>query len=221
MKMTESLQALTNWYGLRALRERALLLVCLLVVLFFIWDAALMNPLDLGKKRDRSQINELRTELAELSAREALVQARKDFDPDRENRQLLAQLQSDIAAVQLQLKENIDNLVSPQEMPELLKDLLIRQQKLQLLSLENLPAEELQITEQVAAGQLSPVLYRHRLRIEFVGDYLATLAYLNRLEELPRQMVWEELEIETQEYPQAKVRLQVYTLSLNKGWIGG
>jgi len=94
-----------------------------------------------------------------------------------------------------------------------------------LLNLENQPAEVLQIaaaaTEAGAAEQLSPVLYRHRLQLEFAGDYLATLAYLKKLENLPRKLVWENLEIETQQYPQARVRLSVYTLSLNKGWIGG
>ncbi|NOY12604.1 MAG: type 4a pilus biogenesis protein PilO [Deltaproteobacteria bacterium] len=221
MKALHSLQSLIHRYESRPLRERILLLVCLLVVLFFLWDTAVMNPLDLRKKRDRKQSNELRIELTELTTRQTLVEAHKDFDPDRENRRKLARLQSEVADIQRQLEANVVNLVSPQEMPELLKDLLTQQQKLQLLSLENLPAEALQINERATEDPLSPVLYRHRLRLEFVGDYLAILAYLNKLEELPRGMVWEKLEIETQVYPQARVRLQVYTLSLNRGWIGG
>ena len=221
MKVLHFLQSLTRQYESRPLRERILLLVGLLVVLFFVWDTAVMNPLDLRKKRDRKQSNELRVELTELTARQTQALVRKDFDPDRENRQELARLQSAVAAVQQQLKVNVVNLVSPQEMPELLKELLTRQQRLQLLSLENLPAEALQIDPSVADDPLSPVLYRHRLRLEFIGDYLAILAYLNKLEALPREMVWEELEIETQDYPQARVRLQVYTLSFERGWIGG
>lgn len=221
MKALRSLQSLIHRYESRSLRERILLLVCLLVVLFFLWDTAVMNPLDLRKKRDRKQSNELRIELTELTTRQTRVEAHKGFDPDRENRLKLARLQSEVADIQRQLEVNVVNLVSPQEMPELLKNLLTQQQRLQLLSLENLPAEVLQVNEQATEDPLSPVLYRHRLRLEFVGDYLAILAYLNKLEELPRGMVWEKLEIETQQYPQARARLQVYTLSLNRGWIGG
>lgn len=221
MKIPASLQSLTQWYEQRPLRERALLLVCLLIALFFLWDSLVMSPISLRKKNLRSKTSQLQTELTELASREQSVQARKDFDPDQENRQLLEQLRSEAAKNQRQLEERVVNLISPQEMPELLKDLLVRQKKLQLLSLENLTAEAVQVNEQVAETQLTPVLYRHRLRMEFSGDYLATLAYLKKIEALPRRMVWEEVEIETQEYPQAKVRLQVYTLSLNKGWIGG
>ncbi|MDB4470790.1 hypothetical protein N9063_00740 [Deltaproteobacteria bacterium] len=221
MQKTSSLQSLIEWYERRPLRERVLLLVCFLVVLFFVWDSLVMNPLALRKKNARNDANQLQIELTELDAREKLILARKDFDPDRENRQLLERLQAESDKNQRQLEGTVVNLISPQEMPELLRDLLVRQKKLRLLSLENLPAEALQINTQASADQLTPVLYRHRLRLEFSGDYLATLAYLKEIEGLPRRLVWEDVEIETLEYPRAKVRLQVYTLSLTKGWIGG
>ncbi len=221
MNFSGSLQSLSEWYGQRPLRERALLVLCILAALFFIWDTVVMNPISARKFRDRKNTEAVRLELSQLATQETVIEARKDFDPDRENRQLLTQLQIDVKKVRQQLEENVGNLVSPREMPELLKDLLSRQNKLQLLSLENLPAEALQINTQVTDGEVAPDLYRHRLRIEFAGDYLATLAYLKKLEQLPRRLVWEDLEIETQQYPVAKVKLQVYTLSLEKGWIGG
>jgi MSHA biogenesis protein MshJ len=179
-----------------------------------------MSPLDSRMKKDRTQAAGLQTELTDLSNQEKIIQLRKDFDPDLENRQLLSRLQAEMADVQRQLDENVVNLISPQEMPELLKDLLIRQQGLQLLSLENLPPDALRINEQIDEDMI-PILYRHRLRVEFAGNYLATLKYLKKLDDLPQKMVWEELEIETLEYPRARVRLQVYTLSQAKGWIGG
>ena len=221
MRQSASLQRLKQWYESRPLRERIMLLACLLVVLFFVWDTLVMSRLSLHKKNAQSEARQLQLELTELGSREQLVQLRKDFDPDRENRQQLAQLQEEIGEIQDRLQENVDNLISPQEMPALLKELLRGQRQLQLLSLENLPAEALQISDQVAEEQIAPALYRHRLRMEFAGDYLATLAYLKQIDRLPRQLVWEKLQIETQEYPRARVLLQVYTLSLNEGWIGG
>ncbi len=221
MQLPDSLQSMIEKYEQRPLRERILLLVCVLVVLFFIWDALVLSPFAQRKKAAKKQTSQLQLELTEMGTQEQLLLARKDFDPDLENRQQLESLQTEVAKNQRQLEETVDTLISPQEMPELLKDLLVRQRKLRLLSLENLPAELLQVNEQVADEVLTPVLYRHRLRLEFSGDYLATLAYLKQLEELPRRLVWEDVEIETLEYPQAKVRLQVYTLSLTKGWIGG
>lgn len=221
MKMSGSLQNLVSWYEARPMRERILLLICLLVVLFFVWDAMVMNNLDRRKKSAQKRASQATVELVELAARQRVIEARKDFDPDQENRKQLQQLQIEVAKIQTQMEESVANLISPQEMPGLLKELLVQQQKLKLISLENQPAESLQISAAVAEEQSAPVLYRHRLQLEFSGSYLATLAYLKKLENLPRQMVWEALEIETQQYPQARVRLQVYTLSLSKGWIGG
>ena len=216
-----ALQKLIVWYEQRQLRERILLLLCVLAVLFFVWDSLVFGSIGLRKKAVRNESNRLQLEVAELMTREQLVEARKGFDPDRDNRLLLEQLQADLTKDQRQLEESVGSLISPRQMPALLRQLLSRQQKLKLLSLENLPAEQLRIDEQVAEEELGPVLYRHRLRLEFSGEYLATLRYLKKLENLPRRLVWEKVEIETLNYPQAKVLLQVYTLSLEKGWIGG
>jgi len=220
---TASIKDLLNWYESRPLRERAMLLVCLLVVLFFIWDTLVMSQLDLRKKNLQSQAKQLRSEISQLEARQQIAEGRKGFDPDRENRLKLEALQAQLTNNRQQLESNIDSLISPQDMAQLLEDLLQRQGKLILHKLENQSAEAMQLGRIAAETdtELGPVLYRHRLELEFSGDYLATLAYLKKLEQLPRKLVWEDLEIETQTYPRAYVRLSVYTLSLDRGWIGG
>ena len=69
-------------------------------------------------------------------------------------------------------------------------------------------------------GPGAPRLYRHTLRIEFEGDYLATLRYLQAIEGLSRRLFWVGFEFEVRRYPKARVVLTVETLSLQKGWIG-
>ena len=51
--------------------------------------------------------------------------------------------------------------------------------------------------------------------------YLGLLAYLRQLDQLPRLLVWEEVAVETQEYPATTIRLRVYTLGLSEEWLGG
>ncbi len=205
----------------RTLRERAVLLICLLVVLFFLFDLLVLESIDQQKKADQAEVDRLKVSLVELFAREQVAKSRQGVDPDFPNQQKLTALQQQIGELHAQLEENVASLISPQEMPGLLKDLLQWQQKLRLISLENLPPEKLSVGSQGDETQPAPDLYRHRLQMEFSGDYLAILKYLRTLEGLPRSMVWEKLQIETQEYPVARVRLQVYTLSLSEGWIGG
>ena len=218
---TKTSFSLSQWYDQRPQRERIVLLICVVVVLLFLMNLLVLQSFSKQRNAARRELTELNASVAELQNRELQVQGRQSTDPDKDNRVRLDVLEQESKKLQQQLKDNIVNLVSPREMPELLKDLLTQQKKLQLLSLENLSPELLELGEKVAEDTLLPKLYRHRLRMEFSGDYLTLLKYLRQLEQLPRSMVWEEVEVESDEYPQATVRLQVYTLSLTEGWIGG
>ena len=221
MKVRADIERLCTWYDERTLRERGVLLICLLIVLYFLVDMLLLTPMANRIRAQHSAAEKSRYHLIELQAVAQQIEARKSFDPDREERVRLAALNAEYDRLQSQLRENVVKLIAPREMPALLKELLLRQHKLQLFSLENFPAEELKIGDAAADEKQVPHLYRHRLRMEFGGDYLSTLAYLRKLGELPRNLMWDELEIETMEYPQARVRFEVFTLSLEPGWIGG
>ncbi len=215
--------SLSQWYDQRPQRERIVLLVCIVIVLLLLTNLFVLQPFSKQRNVARNEATKISQNLTELQNREAVIKARKGSDPDKENRLRLGVLEEESKQLHHQLEANIVNLVSPREMPALLKDLLTQQKKLQLLSLENLAPELLELGKKTAEDAVLPTLYRHRLRIEFSGDYLTLLKYLRQLEQLPRSMVWEEVEVavDSDEYPKATVRLQVYTLSLTEGWIGG
>ncbi len=114
-------------------------------------------------------------------------------------------------------------LISPQQMVAVLEEMLKRRRQLSLTRLENLPSEPL-LDPPTVDSQAEKVqhrnLYRHPLRIELTGSYLEALAYLQSLEQLPRKVYWQDLALSVEEYPQAKITVTVYTLSLKEGWIG-
>lgn len=219
--MTGKIKSALLWYNQRSLRERLVLLVCAIVVVFMIVYSLLLQPLTEQRERARRQIAELETELQGLRSRQQLLLSRQDADPDRQNRQRLEILQQEAAALQSRLEGGIANLVAPAEMPELLKQLLTREPSLSLVELENQLPEPLRFAASAGQKEGALVLYRHPLQLTFSGDYLALLRYLRSLEALPRQLVWEDIAIETAEYPKSRVHLQVSTLSLREGWIGG
>jgi len=219
--MSRQAWPLFSWYDERPKRERIVLLVCVVIVLVFLLNLLVLEPNSLQRKRAHSEVSQLQVDIADLMVRSAEVEARRADDPDKANRERGAALEQEIATLNQKLQTNIVTLVPPQEMSGFLKDLLTQQKKLKLISLENLPPEELKIGDNENDKTVQPKLYRHRLRLEFSGDYLTLLKYLQQLEDLPRSLVWEEVEVETETYPRARVRLQVYTLSLTEGWIGG
>ncbi len=223
--MTNSTEQLFKWYDERTLRERVVVLVCLAVVLLFFAYLFALAPQAQQRKSAELQLSVLNNELAALALQEQEILSRGEIDPNRENLQHIEALEREISVKQGELQERIVNLVAPHDMPELLHDLLDRDQRLKLVHLENLAPQRVAFGRQDQNGKKGddedPVLYRHRLKLEFVGTYLSALDYLKGLQELPQAVVWDSIEIETDKYPEAKVRLQVHTLSLSEGWIGG
>jgi MSHA biogenesis protein MshJ len=211
------------WFDQRNLRERGILLLCALILPLLLVNTFVLTPLGEEREAARRQVETLNVELGTLAVREAEILARKSYDPDKENREKKDQLEAEIERNRELLQTRITTLVTPREMPELLRDLLTGEQRLQLLRLANEQPERLQQVGSEADAELdeAPALYRHRLQLEFSGGYLATLDYLRQLEAMPQAISWDSVEIETDEYPKAKVRLRVHTLSLSEAWIGG
>jgi MSHA biogenesis protein MshJ len=113
-------------------------------------------------------------------------------------------------------------------MAGLLDQLLRRNKRLELVSLRSLPPELLVKEEQAGkkegAGKepsqpQAGMLYRQGMELTLGGSYLDMLDYVVQLEQLPWKMYWERLELKVEEYPRAILRLQVYTLSMDKAWL--
>lgn len=216
--MRKQLSALFQWFDQRALRERVVLLLCMVAIMGAAVYLLVLEPAAKKRALARQQIERMNNEISQLETLERQITERSQVDPDQELRTRHDQLVQQLADQRHQLHLGISHLVTPAEMPELLKQML-GQRDLHLLSLENLPPEMITSGGQSAGG--SPRLYRHRLQLELRGDYLSLLAYLRQLEELPRLLVWEEIGVSSQEYPTTTIRLRVYTLGLSEGWLGG
>jgi len=63
-------------------------------------------------------------------------------------------------------------------------------------------------------------LFRHGLEIQMRGGFTRILHYLHATENLPWRLYWDTLEYKVETYPDAKIILRVYTLSVDEGWIG-
>lgn len=211
------------WLDKRSLRERVLLLAVVLVLGGFVADALFFHPQGLKRRRLHEQITAMNTAVAELDRQAEEIKARAQQDPDRESRARQQQLQVELDQLDGQLKALTVDLISPRDMAEVLRELLMRQAGMKLVRLENLPPIELLPSSEVDTtvdGEERPNLYRHPVHIVISGTYLQALEYLRDLEKLPRKLFWDDLEIVVGDYPQTEISLTVYTLSVRKGWIG-
>ncbi len=218
--MKDKLKLLAEKIDRLSLRERALIFVAILVVLFQGWDSLVWRPMVQQQEQLMAQEISLDKQMLQLQIDLKVLTAKASQDPDRESKQHIENLQKQLGAVNVQIKKSSESLVSPEKMAILLEDMLVRQQGLELLSLQTHDSVPL-----IKSGKDEPEIikyqiYRHGFSLEFKGNYMQTLKYLEALESLDSNFFREGIEYEVTEYPDSRVVLKLYTLSLSPGWIG-
>lgn len=225
----ERLRGLAAWVDALALRERLLVFAAVLVALVVVWDAILMSPLDLSRTRVQDELEGELRRIQALGAELATLQAAARNDPNRLKREESERLQRRVEELDVRLAERTSDLIPPSRMTHVLKDLLRRHSGIRLVRLEALPVEALSPGNAAGLGgepdqglesAAGAALYKHGLRMELGGDYPSTLRYLEAIEQLPWQLLWDRLTYRVTEYPRASVEVVVYTLSTEEAWIG-
>lgn len=232
--MKAHLAALSAGINALSLRERGILLGVCIVVVITLWFTLLFDPL---YQRWSSAVREgaqLSAQSHELEARLITLRARAETDPNVPLRERIAGLQKEIAAVDAGLKEKTLELIDPVQMARVLEDVLAGKQGLTLIEIHSEPPRIAQglIDEglvderptetpaQEGVAEEPPKVYEHGMVVELQGRYLDVLGYVRALEALPWRLFWDDVRIETEDYPRARIRLRLHTLSLREGWIG-
>lgn len=71
-----------------------------------------------------------------------------------------------------------------------------------------------------AAPGIGLDLYRHPIEVQVEGSFADMVEYLTRLEHSDWSLMWHELDIQTIEYPRARLRFVIYSFSLEEAWVG-
>lgn len=233
--MKDKLQTWFDKYDALSLRERGIIALLAVVVLFTLWNELFFSPLNDERKRFNSEINNLSQQVASINIQLAELMAGKRADPNKVNQQRLVKVKAEIGQQDDLLKKKMHGLIDPTQMAEVLESVLMQKTDLQFQQLKSLGARPLlgptaqndtnkNDTNKSDTGKpgvsIETVVYRHGMQIEFKGSYLSTLEYLRALEALPWDFYWDAVAFEVDEYPAAHVTITVHTLSLKEGWIG-
>jgi MSHA biogenesis protein MshJ len=202
-----------------SVRERGLIFVAVLAVLFVAAQSLLYAPLEREQATLEKSVQQKRTQVQAL---ETQLQGMLDSltgDPDAESRAKLEALRLRVQQAEEQLARKVAGFVSPREMASLVEQALRKNRGLEVVRVENLPpAPLLETAKDEAASE--KMVYRHGLRIEMRGRYLDSVSYLRALESLPWKVFWGEVTLESEKYPVSRVSVTIYTLSRHRGWIG-
>ena len=209
--------AAQNFNGL-TLRERCLFVITILVSISVVWWYFYAEPIQVKTKilieenysisRDvqttRNTINDIRNKMAD--------------GVNKDKTQKLAQLELALEALEERLRLKTIELIDPDKMFQLMTRLVYRESRLKLLSLKRREVKPAIALSKEQQGEAT--IYRHVLEAKFSGKFQDILKYMQTLENLDWKLIWDEIEIISDEYPLITVKVVISTLSTRKEWVG-
>lgn len=237
--MKARLRALANRINARTLRERAMLFGAMAAAIVFLLYSLFLNPLLLRQAALGLQIGQQRGNLIGIDNEIGSVLKAYELDPNAAANVRLAVLRDETAQLSASLRTVQKGLVAPERVAPLLETILKANGRLQLVSMQTLPASpfgdaalplnaagKTPAAQYATSGAATPapiaasdLLYRHGVQLTVRGNYLDMVDYLDALEALPTQLFWAGAALEVEQYPTARLSLTVYTLSLDKKWM--
>lgn len=223
-------------YAARPKREKLILGVAALAVVWALLDALWLTPATREFKTQQTALDKKTKELAQLDAeRTTLKQAL--VAREAEQKRELDAARAKLAAITGELAEFEKALVPARNMPDFLRGLLpgANVDVVSLRTIEPTPLiirpvvketrdakdAKVQIEAPPAGNVAGPAanIYRHGIEITLAGNYDALLTYLARLEAAPQKVLWGRLELKAVKYPRNELTLVLYTLSLDPSWL--
>lgn len=233
IKLSTRLDAMT-------LRERAMVFAAVVAAVLFLIYSFAVEPLLTRQKQLLTQIKQQENQISGIDM-EITAKAQGFVpDPDAATRSRLAELRREIDTTGAGLMAMQKGLVAPEKIAPLLEQLLRGNGKLKLMALRSLPVAGLNeairldanggkpaaetTPPPLAPGVAAPakpreLLYRHGVEIVLQGSYLDMISYMDALEKLPLQLFWGKAQLDAQQYPNSRLTLTLYTLSLDQKWM--
>lgn len=221
-----SLARAAQWYNLRPIRERALiLLTALVLVMVLVWELA-VTPLQQRHQSLENRIQTLTVSRDDLLAQQQTLNQQLATDPSRAMRDQLNARQQRLDRLNRQIADTTGQLIAPKAMVALLRDILAAQDSLELQALELQTPTPVFAPEgsgepsQEREASPEPLLYAHDVELRIKGSYLDVLKYLERLEAMDERLGWIRLQYSAGDWPSGEAIIRVQTLSLDQAWLG-
>lgn len=195
-------------------KQRIALFVGALLILLLFWDAVALTPQRLELVASSATTVRLDKELK--TKRDSLLSVKETLktDPLQAKKVYKITLMKQLELLNAEFKKLTSNLVRPEQMRELLKDLMAKVPGLTLVSLKSGKSQPL------IENDTSVSLYRHSTGIVFKGEFFPAIRYLESLEGGNMRILWTSLSMNVAKYPDGDIELVISTLSDDEGWIG-
>lgn len=211
----------------RVLRERVLIFLTLLAVIFLLWNFLVQARFDRERDALQAEATKVASEQQALQTQMSTLAMAMASDPAIAKTNIIQKLNTDIAAVEARLSGLSQGLISAEQLPKVLEEVLLRTSSVKLLQVRTLAATELQLV--AAASDVNsdgkPAsggtgVYKHGVLIRVAGSYPQLIQLMTEIEALQWKFYWESLDYTVKQYPNAEIDIRVFTLSSEEGLLG-
>ncbi len=213
-----ALETAAQNFNALTLRERLLFVFTILVSISVVWWYFYVEPMQLKTKSLVKENIRISNEVVITRRTINDIRSRIARGVDQDKTRKLAQLELALETVDERLRLKTIELIDPEQMFQLMTRLVYSESKLKLLSLKRR-----EVKQAITPSENQPDeygIYRHVLEVKFSGKFLDILKYMQSLENLDWKLIWDEIEIVTDEYPRITVKVVISTLSTRKEWVG-
>ena len=211
----------------RVLRERALIFITLLALIFLVWNFLVQVRFDHEQNALQAERDKLASEQQEIVTRISSLTTAMANDPAIAKTNELEKLTTSITEVETRLSGLSQGLIGAEQLPKVLEDVLKRTTSVKLLQVRTLAATELQLTSARPATDSDAVpdsggtgVYKHGVLIRVAGSYSQLIQLMTEIEALQWKFYWESLDYTVKQYPNAEIDIRVFTLSSEEGLLG-
>lgn len=203
-------------------RERALVLLTILAVIYMLWDFVIFNPVAVANSKVDNTVQTIEKNIFSMEQEERAILSALDADPDQDIKQQIEEASQRLVELDQSLEELSLGLVPVEMLADILRDVLAETKTLELQALRTLPVEAMSVFDEGEGvhPEENTGVYKHQVQLTLKGNYRELLAYLKALEKMDWRFYWGELRYEEDTYPDAVISLQVYTLSTDEGLFG-
>jgi MSHA biogenesis protein MshJ len=190
-------------------RERLLLVGAVLVVVWLLFDFALLRPQQAQARQLRDKLVQQQTEVEALNAAVQALSSSQRVDPLARQRAERDELVKTFAQGQSLIAHASANV----RMSEVIRTMVASRPGLTLVSLKTIPPETFFKGSAAGATEPAPALYKHGVEVALKGTYVSLLPYLRELERNAGGVFWSQVKLDVGVYPEATLRMTVFTLS--------
>lgn len=198
-------------------REKVMVLVAGIVVIFLLFFTFLVEPAFKRNSFMSSEIAGLEMQVHSLKQQKAVFADANLEDPDAELNQLMVQLDKRQVELENAFSAELQELVLPAQMPVLIEQVFQQARALDLVEMGSLAPVNIFADNPEMEGV---ALYQHGVKLVFTGKYFEVRDFLAQLERLTTKVYWRSMTYHVEEYPNAQVAIEVYTLSTERAFIG-